>query len=630
MAEIRYIPTEIHALRGAHLREYEYSMENGYEVNSNEQIGPKMQNGSQINVIFPVTYSTDKKWIQVINDKGLTGFIRASHVKVKNLKEEDAKPFDMPYTYFMSDEDRIVYEAEHGIREYGDDAVEVAKERREKLLQGEELFKVFKLAKGINSDEDLLPMHVTDVFDYWRDIYGNEKKEEKELLANYFEYRHKKARENIEINRLKEAGIPILYDEKTGRIQTAASLTDLLGYDNGSTIRSENNKKYEFPENYNGFIRDDEDVKTFVVGNRAYAERTAAERAKYRQDEEKKQKAKTSVRIPQTLKDDYEQRKEELSVSKEDLTDVFYKQKVSHGGFLIAEEHRNRKTRDWIGENIASMKNAGIHTIYVEHIFSGLDQKLIDDYLKSSNDELSPALKGRCNKSVTAGLDIMLMNAKKHGMRVVGLASHLCQADTAKDPCARALLFNQHAAEQIKLDQESKEKSERGYVVLVGAAHAAMHFGRKGEQPIEGLSQLLEMHTFELDEENRLTIKEPDLVVMPEDTFMRFNQVWKAAKPTKDLEFEEITPEDLQAANERHTNPRNRRLMDVKALESEEKQANNIANKKASVRIGAYREKAAQKSAPDLGFTEITKDDIKEANKNVKKPELGAHRKNKK
>ena len=54
--------------------------------------------------------------------------------------------------------------------------------------------------------------------------------------------------------------------------------------------------------------------------------------------------------------------------------------------------------------------------------------------------------------------------------------------------------------------------------------------------------------------------------------------------------------------------------------------------KKASergIKIAAAREAAAKKQekSVDLGFTEISKEDIKEANKNVKKPIIGAHRK---
>lgn len=47
------------------------------------------------------------------------------------------------------------------------------------------------------------------------------------------------------------------------------------------------------------------------------------------------------------------------------------------------------------------------------------------------------------------------------------------------------------------------------------------------------------------------------------------------------------------------------------------------------IKIGAAREAAAKKQekSVDLGFTEITAEDIKEANKNVKKPIIGAHRK---
>ena len=43
------------------------------------------------------------------------------------------------------------------------------------------------------------------------------------------------------------------------------------------------------------------------------------------------------------------------------------------------------------------------------------------------------------------------------------------------------------------------------------------------------------------------------------------------------------------------------------------------------IEIGAERKKQAKKEL-DLGFTEITRDDIREANKNVKKPIIGAHR----
>ena len=61
-------------------------------------------------------------------------------------------------------------------------------------------------------------------------------------------------------------------------------------------------------------------------------------------------------------------------------------------------------------------------------------------------------------------------------------------------------------------------------------------------------------------------------------------------------------------------------LTSVKELERVEKTAERV-NRFASDK------EATKKQERDLSFTEITADDIKEANKNVKKPIIGAHRK---
>ncbi|MBQ7796420.1 MAG: hypothetical protein IJ374_07685, partial [Lachnospiraceae bacterium] len=167
----------------------------------------------------------------------------------------------------------------------------------------------------------------------------------------------------------------------------------------------------------------------------------------------------------------------------------------------------------------------------------------------------------------------------------------------------RALLFNQHAVKQIKDDQI---KHPGGFVILAGHAHIMMHEGRDKSRPIQGFSQAFGMHRFEIKEnENtkkkdinlcdpkqiQIPVKDPEkpgeykqaMESMDINQYKRKNGLWIAAKPmqmnTRALEaeeraatgpklgahraasqakferekeklgFEEITKDDIQAAN---------------------------------------------------------------------------------
>ena len=170
------------------------------------------------------------------------------------------------------------------------------------------------------------------------------------------------------------------------------------------------------------------------------------------------------------------------------------------------------------------MKNAGIKTIYIEHLFSGHEQRMIDEFFKSKSEELKPALVSLFSDQSMAGMETLLRAAKHNGIRIQGIGTELAQVDTnaATDPTAkfnRVLLFNQHAADQIRKDQNSLDEDKRGFVVLAGTAHHIMHQGKTLNTPIKGLSQLLEMPVFEFDKNKKdlgILSVAPDMIWDPD------------------------------------------------------------------------------------------------------------------
>ena len=137
MADVQYVTAKVKSITGAHLRDYEFSIEDGtHTVNQEKKIGYKLKRGMDVHVIYPLQYSDDKKWIQVMNEEGGVGFIRANSIDVneKNVKENTVQTLDKPYRYFFHYDDMVEYETEMGIRTYSEKELDAHNERQMKLF----------------------------------------------------------------------------------------------------------------------------------------------------------------------------------------------------------------------------------------------------------------------------------------------------------------------------------------------------------------------------------------------------------------------------------------------------------------------------------------------------------------
>ena len=347
---------------------------------------------------------------------------------------------------------------------------------------------------------------------------------------------------------------------------------------------------------------------------------------------------------------------------------LFREHKTKHGGFLIGEDHKNPDIRYWIAENVANMKAAGIHTIYMEHFFNGTDQKLITEFLEEA-DKTKPmnlALEKLCGNF--PGTRDILLAARENDMKVIGLASTYAQADTAIDPYTRVHLFNQHAEDQIAEHQNSLEESQRGFVVLAGHGHLAMHEGRDKSRPIQGLAQRFGMHVFEINSDKQVTVSDPELIYVPkfneetktyspkpekiqdycqqnnltvarvsyEEMYQEdlFETIRPVKKPVKKLSYKDVKQGYSQETNldaEKTSDKKNDRddlhknnQTDEKALDKElhkQQDQNQQKSSEPGDKPNNRQENAAQEKLKleEDGFVEITKEEIKETNDRFRK-----------
>lgn len=182
----------------------------------------------------------------------------------------------------------------------------------------------------------------------------------------------------------------------------------------------------------------------------------------------------------------------------------------NYQGISLGEGHGNTDSKKYLIENMQTLKQSGVNTLYIEHFRYHDHQRMIDDYMASSDPRVTGQLGTYVDKMDSSknqandpyNLRAVLENAKANGLRVVGIDDAFAKGPPAEK---RVKLMNTFAESVIRSDQG---RGDGKYVILVGAAHNQTHEGKQAGVP--GLGQVLEIPTVEPSGGDKIELQRED------------------------------------------------------------------------------------------------------------------------
>ncbi len=152
-------------------------------------------------------------------------------------------------------------------------------------------------------------------------------------------------------------------------------------------------------------------------------------------------------------------------------------------GIVCGESHSHDNSKQFVLEAIRSRQ---VKTVYLEHICYDALQPMLDAYWKSSSDKMPLAL-----MALLEGLDMkfrlrpeysytaIVREAKRHGVRIVGIDTTLTQAaGTVRHHADRLMGMNQGAQTIVEHEQRQHPGN---FIVLTGAAHSSTWLAKRGK-----------------------------------------------------------------------------------------------------------------------------------------------------
>lgn len=190
------------------------------------------------------------------------------------------------------------------------------------------------------------------------------------------------------------------------------------------------------------------------------------------------------------------ERKEALKKSLE----ILKSKKSVPNGIYLGEIHHHQFPKKFLINNLGFFKELGIKTLFFEFLLYDRHQKLLDDYFKSSSEELPPELKAYLHlKDIAShcgfsGYTDVVKAAKKAGIRIVALDSYPAILSCIKgfqvkylggDEQFRIHCFNGKAAKIIEA-----ESNREPYLVFLGFDHSYVN-GNSRYKNIKSVAELL-------------------------------------------------------------------------------------------------------------------------------------------
>ncbi|MCG6493141.1 hypothetical protein [Kitasatospora sp. A2-31] len=149
-----------------------------------------------------------------------------------------------------------------------------------------------------------------------------------------------------------------------------------------------------------------------------------------------------------------------------------------HPGIVLGEKHGEPQSFDFLKNNMAALREAGVRTVYLEALRGDSFQSHLDAHLRApANADMPPLLEAmvsRYERSHGEGLRATIESAKAEGVGVRAVDGHPARREgdgpwTLYDRAAR---FNTYVADAVGLGQAG---SDGKFVLLVGRAHVGPH-----------------------------------------------------------------------------------------------------------------------------------------------------------
>lgn len=171
-------------------------------------------------------------------------------------------------------------------------------------------------------------------------------------------------------------------------------------------------------------------------------------------------------------------------------------------GICIGEKHKHATPKQWLITHMRKLKNHGVNTIFLEHIFHDSMQVNLDKYFNApTNQPLPPCLEAYLDQLDEGHIEDPLYNfkhlviaAKRAKIRIVAIdttLSYYCGTNDAEgvtDAKKRFMAMN-YVAVQI-MEREMKAHPGK-FVALMGSGHVSTCEGVKGVAELIGCPSLI-------------------------------------------------------------------------------------------------------------------------------------------
>lgn len=163
-------------------------------------------------------------------------------------------------------------------------------------------------------------------------------------------------------------------------------------------------------------------------------------------------------------------------------------------GLVIGESHADTGSKQWLIDNLQTLANKGVKTLYSEHLLTDFHQAALDNFARTSvmPRDLELYLRQLDSGHMTDPLQRytflnLVKEANRHGIRVQAIdcmASYRLAGMKAADPLARQKMMNYFAHSVIEADQAAR--GPHNWVALVGNSHSNTFEGVAGVSELEG------------------------------------------------------------------------------------------------------------------------------------------------
>lgn len=165
----------------------------------------------------------------------------------------------------------------------------------------------------------------------------------------------------------------------------------------------------------------------------------------------------------------------------------------SYQGICIGELHSHLSPKKFLIDHMPTLKEAGVKTLFLEHLFYDSMQKWLDDYFQTASDAPMPKYLQAYLNNLSSGQSIfrttesnynyleIVRAAKELGIRIVGLdttISYLCGASDklgVKNSHNRYVAMNYTSVQIIRLESKGEK-----FVAFMGSGHVGTTLGVPG------------------------------------------------------------------------------------------------------------------------------------------------------